>query len=218
MSTSLDDVPEGLVQVDLREGSAVVELDSTLYPVPAVYGAVYTFLDRCYMLLDRPADGRLRVTLMTHKPEPAVEDLRALVGELANELLACAYRQQLTQDNRVMVETVTMQAMAGALGAPSLTDLADFDFTDEALDDPLGIAQSWEEKHGKTVLESAPSADAGASPDAAGTSPDAAGTSPDTAGTSPDAAGASPDDAGASPHRAPDGASTARSEDPEAAP
>ena len=50
---------------------------------------------------------------------------------------------------RVTVETVTMQAMASAMGPPSLDDLADFDFTDEALDDPLGIAQSWEEKHGR---------------------------------------------------------------------
>jgi hypothetical protein len=56
----------------------------------------------------------------------------------------------------VAIETVTVQAIAGAMGEPSLDDLADFDFTDEALDDPLGIAQSWEEKHGrKTPAESA---------------------------------------------------------------
>ena len=42
-----------------------------------------------------------------------------------------------------------MQAIAGAMGEPSLDDLAAFDFSDEAFDDPLGIAQSWEEKHGK---------------------------------------------------------------------
>ncbi len=47
------------------------------------------------------------------------------------------------------IETVTVQAIAGAMGEPSLDDLADFDFTDEALDDPLGIAQSWEEKYGR---------------------------------------------------------------------
>jgi His-Xaa-Ser system protein HxsD len=157
MSTPLAEIPPGLVEVDLHEGTAVMQLDASLYPLPAVYGAAYVFIDRCYVLLDRPADGRLRVTLTSKDPAPSPEELRALVGELANELLACAFRHQLAQDNRVVVETVTMQAMAGAMGAPSLADLADFDFTDDALDDPLGIAQSWEEKHGRP-LESAPHA------------------------------------------------------------
>ena len=31
----------------------------------------------------------------------------------------------------------------------TLDDLEDFDFTEEPFDDPLGIAQSWEEKYGK---------------------------------------------------------------------
>ncbi|MCA9655187.1 MAG: His-Xaa-Ser system protein HxsD [Myxococcales bacterium] len=154
MSTPLTDVPEGLAEVDEREGSASVSLDATLYPLPAVYAASYVLIDRAYVLLDRPSDDRIRITVMPKQLPVSPQDLRSLVGELANELLACAFRHQLTQDNRVVVETVTMQAMAGAMGAPSLADLADFDFTDEALDDPLGIAQSWEERHGKTALES----------------------------------------------------------------
>ena len=35
------------------------------------------------------------------------------------------------------------------MGPPSLDDLASFDFSDQGFDDPLGIAMSWEEKHGK---------------------------------------------------------------------
>jgi His-Xaa-Ser system protein HxsD len=158
MSTPLAEIPEGLVEVDLHEATATVQIDDSLYPLPAVYGAAYVFIDRCYVLLDRPAAGRIRVTLARKDPpaaeaddETRAEALRTLVGELANELLACAFRHQLAQDNRVLVETVTMQAMAGAMGPPSLADLADFDFTDDALDDPLGIAQSWEEKHGRTL-------------------------------------------------------------------
>jgi His-Xaa-Ser system protein HxsD len=164
MSTPLaqarDQFPEGLVEVDLHEATASVQLDDSLYPLPAVYGAAYVFIDRCYVLLERPAAGRIRITLARKQPAEAddeaaraaqAEALHSLVGELANELLACAFRHQLAQDNRVLVETVTMQAIAGAMGPPSLADLADFDFTDDALDDPLGIAQSWEEKHGRTL-------------------------------------------------------------------
>lgn len=154
MSTPVPDVPEGLLELDLGDAAATVLLDVTLYPLPAIYAAAYVLIDRAFVLLDRPADDRVRVTLMAKDPSASAQELTALAGELANEVLACAFRHQLTQDNRVTVETVTMQAMSGAMGPPSLADLADFDFDDDALDDPLGIAQSWEERHGKTPLES----------------------------------------------------------------
>lgn len=123
-------------------------VDETLYPLAAIYGAAYVFIDRAYVFLDRPEANKVRVSLSA-KGEAEEGALEQLVGIFANELLACAWRNQITQDNRVLIETVTVQAIAGAMGEPSLDDLADFDFTDDALDDPLGIAQSWEEKHGK---------------------------------------------------------------------
>lgn len=143
------DIPEALVSASVTERSVSMTLDAELYPLQAVYGASYVFLDRCYVFLERPAAGQLRVTLSAKQPVEEPEALRRLIGEFANELLSCAWRHQVTQDNRVAIETVTVQAIAGAMGEPSLDDLADFDFTDEALDDPLGIAQSWEEKHGR---------------------------------------------------------------------
>ncbi|NVB36983.1 His-Xaa-Ser system protein HxsD [Pseudenhygromyxa sp. WMMC2535] len=147
--TSVPDIPEALVGVDLGEQSVSMTLDAELYPLQAVYGAAYIFIDRCYVFIDRPEAGRFRVTLSAKQGVEEIAALRALIGEFANELLSCAWRHQITQDNRVAIETVTVQAIAGAMGEPSLDDLADFDFTDEALDDPLGIAQSWEEKHGR---------------------------------------------------------------------
>jgi His-Xaa-Ser system protein HxsD len=147
--SSLSDIPEALVSASATARSVSMTLDAELYPLQAVYGASYIFLDRCYVFLDRPEPGRLRVTLSAKQSVEETEALRQLIGDFANELLSCAWRHQVTQDNRVAIETVTVQAIAGAMGEPSLDDLADFDFTDEALDDPLGIAQSWEEKHGR---------------------------------------------------------------------
>lgn len=147
-TSSFSDIPEAVVSVDASARSVSITIDAELYPLQSVYGAAYIFIDRCYVFIDRPAASRYRITLAA-KGEADPEALRAVVGEFANELLACAWRHQITQDNRVAIETVTVQAIAGAMGEPSLDDLADFDFTDEALDDPLGIAQSWEEKHGR---------------------------------------------------------------------
>ena len=76
----------------------------------------------------------------------ALEDM---VGEFANELLSQAWRQRITDQNRLIIEAVTSQAFRGASSpAPALSELDDLDFTDEAFDDPLGISLSWEEKYG----------------------------------------------------------------------
>lgn len=168
MQTSYPDIPAGLVAADLGESAVQFHVDPAIYPLQAIYGAAYIFIDRCYVFLDRPQSPTaeaVRVTLTAKGAQADAGALRALVGEFANELLSCAWRHQITQDNRVLLETVTMQAIAGAMGPPSLDDLASFDFSDQGFDDPLGIAMSWEEKHGKKAPASAP-ATPGATDDA----------------------------------------------------
>ena len=146
---SMQGIPEGLAAANIADGSVRLDMDATLYPLDALYGAAYVFIDRCYVLLDRPDPAHWRVTLAP-KSGPADEAaLRALVGEFANELLSCAWRHRITAENRATIEAVTMQAIAGAMGPPSLDDLAAFDFTQEKFEDPLGIAVSWEEKYRK---------------------------------------------------------------------
>lgn len=149
MTVELAGIPADLGGADLEEGAAHLSLDEGVYPIEAVYGASYTFIDRCYVLVDRPQPGRFRVVLTPKSGEADEAALRALAGEFANELLSCAWRHRITRDNRATIEAVTMQAIAGAMGPPSLDELEDFDFSEEPFEDPLGIAQSWEEKYAK---------------------------------------------------------------------
>ena len=142
-------LPDGLADLELKDSAVHLNVDESLYPLDAIYGAAFTFIDRCFVLLDRPAAGAIRVSLSTKKPGASEDELRTLVGELANELLSCAWRAKITSDNRATIEAVTMQAIGGAMGPPSLDDLEDFDFSEEPFEDPLGIAMSWEEKYGK---------------------------------------------------------------------
>ena len=72
------------------------------------------------------------------------------------ELLVATILSAQCTDARVNMVTPALfdrypsaQALAGAMGPPSLDDLANFDFSDDGFEDPLGIAQSWEEKHGR---------------------------------------------------------------------
>ena len=142
------EAPEGLVHVEAAQGRISMQIDAAIYPLEALYGAAYVFIDRCFVLLDRPEPDRFRATLTAKSPTDEA-GLRALAGEFGNELLACAWRAEITRSNRAVIEAVTMQAFAGAMGPPSLEELEAFDFTDEPFDDPLGIAQSWEDKYKK---------------------------------------------------------------------
>jgi His-Xaa-Ser system protein HxsD len=146
--TQLSGMPSDQVDAEVDANTARVTVDESVYPLDAIYGATFTLLDRCWVLLDRAAAGRVRITL-TPKTKTGEDELRAVVGELSNELLSCAWRGQLVRDNRAIIEAVTMQALAGAVGPPTLDDLKDFDFSEEPFEDPLGIGLSWEEKYKK---------------------------------------------------------------------
>jgi His-Xaa-Ser system protein HxsD len=130
------------------DGELVLELEESLYPKDAIYGTAYVFIDRCYVLLDRPRAGRISVRL---KLKPGVtRGLDDLAGEFENELLGQAWRRMILDENRELIESVTTRALSGAAGPPGLDELlATGGEDDAAFDDPLGIAVSWEEKYKK---------------------------------------------------------------------
>src|SRR5580704_8567648 len=148
MTTNVQGFPDDLVAVDVGRHAVTLKVDPATYPLDALYGAAYVFIDRCFVLLDKP-DGSWRVTLSWRKAEPSQDELRALVGEFANELISCAWRAKIAEESRSLIESVTAQALGGAMGPPSLDELEKFDFSEETFEDPLGIALSWEEKHKK---------------------------------------------------------------------
>ena len=147
-------IPAELATADVSAGVARLTVREELYPLDAVFAAAFTFIKDCWVVIDR-ADAAHWVVVLTPKATGAdAALLEQWVGGFANELLACAYRHRLAKENRATVEAVTAAALAGALGPPSLEELEDFDFSNEAFEDPLGIAQSWEDKYGKKAKAS----------------------------------------------------------------
>jgi His-Xaa-Ser system protein HxsD len=135
-------------EVVTPSASAIIELDESLYPKDAIYGAAYVFIDRCYVHLDRAADRRIKVTLRAKKGVSSSAD--ELAGEFQNELLGQAWRITIAEENRQLIESITTRALGGAAGPPGLDELLAMDIGEaSAFDDPLGIAMSWEEKYKK---------------------------------------------------------------------
>jgi His-Xaa-Ser system protein HxsD len=147
--SAVDGFPADVCTVDVGASSVTLRVDFALYPLGALYGAAYVFIDRCYVMLGRPDATHATATLAWKKGTPPDGALRDLAGEFVNELLSCAWRAKINEESRSIIEAVTAQAFAGAMGPPSLDDLEKFDFSEEPFEDPLGIAMSWEDKYGK---------------------------------------------------------------------
>jgi len=122
--------------------------DETVYPLEAVYGACYLFVERCFVFLSRPRPGVVNVRL-TSRAAAMPAELDSLAGEFVNELLSQAARLRLAQGTARIREYYTAAALRASASAPSVDDLlAELD-AEEFGDDPLEIMLSSEEKDGR---------------------------------------------------------------------
>ena len=123
------------------------DVEESLYPLEAIYGAAYLFLDKCFVYLSRPAPTQVRVQLTTRSSVSTAE-LDALAGEFANELLSQVARLKLAQATVRIREYYAAAALRAATSAPSIDDLLAELESEELGEDPLQIMVPWEEKYG----------------------------------------------------------------------
>ena len=131
----------------LGQDQITFEVDESVYPLEAVYGAAYLFLDRCFVYLTRPKEGFVDVRL-TARESATVAALDSLAGEFGNELVSQVTRLRLAQSTARIREYYTAAALRAAASAPSVDDLLAELESEELLEDPLEIMVPWEEKHG----------------------------------------------------------------------
>lgn len=123
-----------------------VNVDLNIYPLEAIYGAAYVFVDKVYIFLDSLAEGKVEITFRS-KDENKIETLEKIEGEFMNELLNYTLRLKLSESNKKIREYVVEQALFSALGREEgilKNEGEKFEFED----DPLGIAIPWEDKYG----------------------------------------------------------------------
>ncbi len=132
-------------EYELSERQIRFVIDEQLYPRDAIYGATYLFIDRCYVLLDRPADQRVAVRLRTKGPATAAE-LEALAGELANELLNQVLRLRVGESTARIREYYMARAFFASDQKSTIDQLlAELD-AEEMAEAPLEVAVPWEKK------------------------------------------------------------------------
>ena len=122
-------------------------IDEQVYPRDALLGTAYLFIDRCYVLLTRPADAKVGVRLRT-KADADPATLEALAGEFANELLNQVLRHRIGESTRTIREYYMARAFFTDPATSTIDALlAELD-AEELADDPLEISVPWEEPAG----------------------------------------------------------------------
>lgn len=134
------------VKVNKKENKVIIFVNPKLYPLEAVYGTAYAFLDRAYVYLEGDPKKEICVHLKGKKKlnKKEMEDLR---GEFFNELLSYSLHHQIAKRNRKIREYIVGAALLGASGEnlEEITESKEQDWQK----DPLGIAVPWEEKYAK---------------------------------------------------------------------
>ncbi len=129
------------LRTTLGQDRVELDFDEASFSRDAVYAAAFTFIDRCWVRLDKGDAGRLGVVLRAKSTAPPGSfDGEALAADLRNEILGQAFRQRLADEGRALTDAVVRGAFGGA-DSPAIDDLlaggADFE-------DPLGIALAWD--------------------------------------------------------------------------
>ncbi len=138
-------------EYELSERQIRFVIDEDVYPRDAIFGAVYIFIDRCYVLLDRPADKKIAVRLRSKGPATEAE-LEALAGELANELLNQVLRLRVGESTARIREYYMARAFFSSEGKSTIDQLlAELD-AEEMAEAPLEVPVPWD-KAGKPAGE-----------------------------------------------------------------
>lgn len=124
-----------------------IEINPKIYPLSAIYGAAYVFVDKVYIFFDGDPEKKVEVFLKA-KSGIGSQELAQIKGDFENELLNYALREQIVKSSQKIRETIIAQALLSPL-YNSFPDLMGDAQNDEYLEDPLGIAKTWEERFEK---------------------------------------------------------------------
>jgi len=141
-----------------------IAVNPKIYPLEAIYGAAYVFLDRAYVFLDGNPKTKIMVSIKS-KDEESFGKADKIKSEFLNELVNCSLRRQIAERNAKLREYVAGAALLGASGDINVFPVTETDNispdelpigteieetvieTETWKEDPYQIAVPWEEKY-----------------------------------------------------------------------
>ena len=119
------------------------EIDESIFPLDAIFGAAYIFVDRCFLFFSRSSDKKILLHLKIK--DAKASSLEDLVGEFSNELLNQVLRFRLAESTSKIREYYMARAFLSHPAQSSIDSLlAELD-AEELEEDDLEISVPWEQ-------------------------------------------------------------------------
>lgn len=134
------------IKITKKKNEIIISLNPEIYPLEAVYGACYVFIDRAYLFLEGNPEKEIKV-FIKGKEGLNSKKLEKIAGEFKNEILNYTLRLSIAKNTRKIRETIVERALFSALPHKEIATEEEEEKAFE--EDPLGIAVPWEEKYEK---------------------------------------------------------------------
>jgi His-Xaa-Ser system protein HxsD len=134
-----------------KENQVVFWLDSRIYSKEIIFRSAYVFVDRAYLYLDGDPKKNTRVFLKG-KEKLNRKKLETLGGEFLNELLNQMARENISKNNRKLLEYIVGGAISASLNKGSEEE-NDSENDKEALEIEKEIADLKKELEQSTIGE-----------------------------------------------------------------
>ena len=127
------------------------KIKKELYSKVILFRTSYTFIGKYYIYLDE--DEKDWIVYLDSKEDSSVKELKRLKGEFLNNLINESFRDLLIDKTKNTKEMIIARALYGAdnsiMDKEECTDDYSYieDNMDNYIEDPLGIAVPWEDKH-----------------------------------------------------------------------
>lgn len=133
-------------KISEKENEIIVLVNPLLYPIEAIYGASYVFLDRVYLFLDGDPKKSVAVRLRG-KEKMTSKQLKDMAGEFYNEILNYTLRDKISKNNQKLREYIMARTLFTAPQskiAPQRESPTPKDWQE----DKLGLALPWDQRYG----------------------------------------------------------------------
>ena len=102
-------------KVEKNKNQTKILVNPKLYPLEAVYGAAYVFLDKAYLRLDGNPEKKITVQIKG-KENLNKKGLENLANDFLNELLNYSLRYRISKNNKKIREYIVGTALLFASG------------------------------------------------------------------------------------------------------
>lgn len=123
------------------------EIDTDFYPIDAIYSVAYLLLEKYYLKLTSGKKNSVIMAITTEQKLSKTE-IDGMTRRIEQELINQTLRLRVAKENQKLREYILGKALFGAqFGVIEHEDTVRGSDEPDYINDPLGIAVPWEEKH-----------------------------------------------------------------------